>query len=62
MQFFLFFAHINNVNTLLIITSLRSLELVGLKEYLLLHSCTSQSPTLISVIQNVAQLTTTNFL
>lgn len=57
-----FFAHINNVNTLLIITSIKSLKLVGLKEYLLLHSCISQSSTLISVIQNVAQLTTTNFL
>lgn len=37
-SFCLFFAHVNNVNTPVIITSIRSLKLVGLKEYLLLHS------------------------
>lgn len=41
----LFFAHINSVNTLLRITSIGSLKMVGLKQYLLLHSCISQSST-----------------
>lgn len=40
-SFCLFFAHVNNVNTPLIITSIRSFKLAGLKQYLLLHSCIS---------------------